>query len=91
MHNVLIIGELMKHTVKDSRAEGGWHILWIFYTLSGESPRIHLSQYECLHSFLNQAHAGRRPACAWFLEITFVPPKYVCVCLCVCVHPRGHK
>ena len=35
--------------------------------------------------FLNQAHAGRRPACAWFLEITFVPPKYVCVCVCVCV------
>ena len=34
-------------------------------------------------SFLNQAHAGRRPACAWFLEITFVPPKYVCVCVCV--------
>ena len=39
--------------------------------------------------FLNQAHAGRRPARAWFLEITFIPPKYVCVC--VCVHPRGHK
>ena len=28
--------------------------------------------------FLNQAHA-------WFLEITFVPPKCVCVCVCVCV------
>ena len=33
-----------------------------------------------------------RPQCAWFLEITFVPPKYVCVfmcvifvCVCVCV------
>ena len=32
-----------------------------------------------------------RLANAWFLEITFVPPKYVCVCVCVCVHPRGHK
>ena len=28
--------------------------------------------------FLNQA-------CAWFLEITFIPPKYVCACVCVCV------
>ena len=27
--------------------------------------------------FFNQAHA-------WFLEITFIPPKYVCVCMCVC-------
>ena len=32
-----------------------------------------------------------QPACAWFLEITFVPPKYVCACVCVCVHPQGHK
>ena len=25
----------------------------------------------------------------WFLEITFIPPKYVCVyvCVCVCVCP----
>ena len=34
------------------------------------------------NSFLNQAHAGLRLACAWFLEITLVPPKYVCVCVC---------
>ena len=35
---------------------------------------------------------ARRPhACARFLEITFVPPKYVCVYVCVCVHPRGYK
>ena len=26
-----------------------------------------------------------RLACAWFLEITFMPP--MCVCVCVCVHP----
>ena len=43
-----------------------------------------------------------RPVCAWFLEIIFILPKYVCVhvcvCVCVCVHvrvcvcpPRGHK
>ena len=31
--------------------------------------------------FLNQARAGRRPARAWFLEITFILPKYVCVCV----------
>ena len=35
--------------------------------------------------FLNQARPGHRPARAWFLEITFIPPKYVCVCVCVCV------
>ena len=35
---------------------------------------------------LNQVRAGLS-ARAWFLEVTFVPPKYVCVC----VHPRGYK
>ena len=39
-------------------------------------------------SFLNQARASHRPAHTWFLEITFIPPK--CVCVCVYVHPRGH-
>ena len=34
--------------------------------------------------FLNQARAGRRPARAWFIEITSVR-MYVCVCVCVCV------
>ena len=38
--------------------------------------------------FLNQARAGRRPARAWFLEITFIPPVYVCVCVYVCPPPR---
>ena len=40
--------------------------------------------------FLNQARAAAR---TWFLEITFIPPVYVCVCVCVCVcvHPRGYK
>ena len=46
---------------------------------------LKIDQAEEPETFLNQAHAGRRPACAWFLEITFVPPKYVCVCMCVCV------
>ena len=32
---------------------------------------------------LNQARAGHRPARAWFLEITFIAPKYVCVYVCV--------
>ena len=34
-------------------------------------------------AFLNQARAGLRPERAWFLEITFIPPKYVCVYVCV--------
>ena len=46
---------------------------------------------------LNQARAGRRPARAWFLEITLVRTSvcvfvcvcvYVCVCVCVCPPPR---
>ena len=41
---------------------------------------------------LNQARASRRPARTWFLKITFILPKYVCVCVCVCMcHPRCHK
>ena len=30
-------------------------------------------------SILNQAHAGLQLVRAWFLEITFMSPKYVCV------------
>ena len=44
--------------------------------------------------FLNQARAGRRPARAWFIEITSVRMYvcvYVCVCVCVCVRPPGHE
>ena len=40
--------------------------------------------------FLNQARAGRRPARAWFIEITSVR-MYVCVSVCLCVHPRGDE
>ena len=40
---------------------------------------------------LNQARAGRRPARAWFLEITFMRTS-VCVRACVCVSaPRAIK
>ena len=40
---------------------------------------------DIMHSvLLNQARAGRRPARAWFIEITSVR-MYVCVCMCVCV------
>ena len=53
---------------------------------------------------LNQARAGHRPACAWFLKIDPVRIigmrvrvcvcvcvcVYVCVCVCVCVHARSH-
>ena len=47
----------------------------------------------CFYNFLNQARAGLWPVRTWFLEITFIPPVYVCVCVCacVCVHPRGYK
>ena len=37
-----------------------------------------------LFYLLNQARAGRRPARAWFLEITLMRTS-VCVCVCVCV------
>ena len=32
---------------------------------------------------LNQAHAGRRPVCTWFLRIVLSVSVYVCVCVCV--------
>jgi len=37
---------------------------------------------------LNQARAGQRPACNWFLEIAFVHD--VSMRVCVCVRPRGY-
>ena len=43
-------------------------------------------------SFLNQAHAGQRPVCTWFLEIAFCLQMSVCVCVyvSVCVSiPKG--
>ena len=47
--------------------------------------------------FLNQARAGRRPARAWFLEITLMRTSvcvcvcvYVYVCVCLCVRPPGY-
>ena len=33
---------------------------------------------------------GRRLACDWFLEITFVRDVCMCACVCVCVRPRGY-
>ena len=38
--------------------------------------------------FLNQAHAGHKPACTWFLKIDPVRIIRMCVCLgvCVCLH-----
>ena len=46
---------------------------------------------KCSIGFLNQARAGQRPACAWFLKIDPVRTSvcvFVCVCLCVCLRPR---
>ena len=37
------------------------------------------------NKFLNQAHAGRRLACAWFLKIDPVRIVSMCVGLRVCV------
>ena len=38
--------------------------------------------------FLNQAHADRRPACAWLIRIaTVCEYVYACVCVFVCVCP----
>ena len=37
------------------------------------------------YSFLNQVRTGRRPVCAWFLQIISVQTSvYVFVCVCVC-------
>ena len=44
-------------------------------------------EYKKLPKFLNQAHAGHRPACAWFLKIDPVRIVSMCVCVCVCVCP----
>ena len=40
--------------------------------------------------FLNQARAGRRLACAWFLKIDPVRIVCMCACVCVCVCARGY-
>ena len=40
--------------------------------------------------FLNQARAGHRPACAWFLKIDPERIFGMCACVCVCVHARGY-
>ena len=38
--------------------------------------------------FLNQTHAGHRPAHTWFLKIDpmQIVDMPVCLCVCVCVH-----
>ena len=43
----------------------------------GIAPSFCDLKFYDLAYFLNQA---RRPARTWFLEITFIPPRYVCVC-----------
>ena len=45
-------------------------------------------------NFLNQARAGHRLACAWFLRIASVRESLyarVFVCVCVCPRPRGYE
>ena len=36
----------------------------------------------CWAFVFNQVHAGHRPACTWYLKVTF-SRKLVCVCVCV--------
>ena len=43
-----------------------------------------------LLQFLNQAHAGHRPAHAWFLKIDPMWIVGMRVCVCVCVRTRGY-
>ena len=43
----------------------------------------HVDRFEIIagyNALLKQVHAGRRPACTWFLEIAFVREVGVCVC-----------
>ena len=56
-----------------------------FYYLFGEYPVGFIKQ----NNLLNQVRAGLLPVHAWFLTITFILPKYVC--MCVRVRPRGNK
>ena len=50
-------------------------------TASGEPLPI----VSCVKASVQITDDHLRPARAWFLIITFIPPKYVCVCVCVCV------
>ena len=43
-----------------------------------------------IFSFLNQARAGHRLACAWFLKINPVQIVGMHVCVCVRVRARGY-
>ena len=40
--------------------------------------------------FLNQARAGHRPVCTWFLKIdpVRIVGMHVCLCMRVCLRPR---
>ena len=61
------------------------HLQQIFAThglplqiVSDNGPQFTAEKFQ---QFLNQG-------CAWFLQITFMPPKYVCAYACVCSPPR---
>ena len=49
--------------------------------------RANFNAAEVVRELLNQACPGHRPACTWFLEITFMQ---ICMrlCICVCIPPR---
>ena len=53
---------------------------------AGDMPLDHSTGRH--RELLNHACAGRRPVCAWFLEIVPMQTS-VCVFVCVCVHPKA--
>ena len=52
--------------------------------------RICIRIYIYIYAFVIFKPGARRP-CAWFLIITFIPPKYVCMGVSVTVCPQAHK
>jgi len=74
---------LMKHAPIYNRHDV---FLRVLYIVSFEIARLHAwTNRFCM--FLNQAHAGQRLACNWFLKIAFVRDvcMHVCAHVCVCV------
>ena len=93
-----LLGEVLKRLERtEAKLESVEHKLESFLLSSSscsekkrEVPQI-VKVRLMLPSFLNQARAGRRPARAWFLEITLVRTSvcvFVYVCVCVCPPPR---
>ena len=68
-----------------SREDTGMYICSANNYIGSDSTNVNVT-VQCKLILLNQARAGRRPARAWFLEITLMRTS-VCVCMCVSVCP----